>query len=136
MPNGSEKIYQGFTFLDHQDQTDIYIYIYLYIFKQVSLKTMEHCSLFLISFFQVSLLLFLCRNLDGKYFLPKSFQRYGTIPLPFRSQHRKKLRRLEKIKLKIVNKQCSIIFNIVSKVGDHSRGYPEGSLFDSYYTKV
>ena len=24
----------------------------------------------------------------------------------------------------------------VSKVGDHSRGWPEGSLFDSYYTKV
>ena len=23
-----------------------------------------------------------------------------------------------------------------SKVGDHSRGWPEGSLFDSYYTKV
>ena len=25
--------------------------------------------------------------------------------------------------------------NIVSKVGEHSRGWPEGSLFDSYYTK-
>ena len=25
---------------------------------------------------------------------------------------------------------------IVSKVSDHSRGWPEGSLFDSYYTKV
>ena len=24
----------------------------------------------------------------------------------------------------------------VSKVGDHSRGWPESSLFDSYYTKV
>ena len=24
----------------------------------------------------------------------------------------------------------------VSKVGDHSRGYPGGSLFDSYYTKM
>ena len=23
-----------------------------------------------------------------------------------------------------------------SKVGDHSRGWPEGSLFNSYYTKV
>ena len=23
-----------------------------------------------------------------------------------------------------------------SKVGDHSRGWPEGSLFDSYYTMV
>ena len=23
-----------------------------------------------------------------------------------------------------------------SKVSDHSRGWPEGSLFDSYYTKV
>ena len=26
--------------------------------------------------------------------------------------------------------------NKVSKVSDHSRGWPEGSLFDSYYTKV
>ena len=24
----------------------------------------------------------------------------------------------------------------ISKVGDHSRGWPESSLFDSYYTKV
>ena len=30
-----------------------------------------------------------------------------------------------------------IMYNIVhSKVGDHSRGWPEGSLFDSYYTNV
>ena len=34
----------------------IYIYIYIYTFKQVLLKTMEHCLLF----FQVSLLFFLC----------------------------------------------------------------------------
>ena len=26
--------------------------------------------------------------------------------------------------------------SVKSKVGDHSRGWPEGSLFDSYYTKV
>ena len=26
--------------------------------------------------------------------------------------------------------------NKVSKVGDRSRGWPEGSLFDSYYTEV
>ena len=26
--------------------------------------------------------------------------------------------------------------HIVSNVGDHSRGRPEGSLFNSYYTKV
>ena len=26
------------------------------------------------------------------------------------------------------------IVSKVSKVGDHSRGWPEGSLFDSYYT--
>ena len=26
--------------------------------------------------------------------------------------------------------------NKVSKVGDHCRGWPKGSLFDSYYTKV
>ena len=25
---------------------------------------------------------------------------------------------------------------LISKVSDHSRGWPEGSLFDSYYTKV
>ena len=24
----------------------------------------------------------------------------------------------------------------ISKVSNHSRGWPEGSLFDSYYTKV
>ena len=25
---------------------------------------------------------------------------------------------------------------VVSKIGDHSRGRPEGSLFDSYYIEV
>ena len=38
------------------------------------------------------------------------------------------------------NSDFSIVFIIcnskVSKVSDHSRGWPEGSLFDSYYTKV
>ena len=29
-----------------------------------------------------------------------------------------------------------IYIYVVSKVSDHSRGWPEGSLFDSYYTKV
>ena len=28
------------------------------------------------------------------------------------------------------------IETVKSKVSDHSRGWPEGSLFDSYYTKV
>ena len=32
--------------------------------------------------------------------------------------------------------QMYIYIYIYSKVGDHSRGWPEGSLFDSYYTKV
>ena len=34
MPNDSEEIFQGFTFLDHEDKTDplgIYIYIYIYV---------------------------------------------------------------------------------------------------------
>ena len=71
-------------------QNYIYIYIYIYIdrerekkcvylgskllFKQVLLKTMEHCLLFLI------LLFFYCRDLDGKgivlYLLPKRFWPY------------------------------------------------------------
>ena len=51
--------------------------------------------------------------------------------------------------LKIVNKIFFFIFegglkflsrgvlhNIVSKVGDRHRGWPEGLLFDSYYTKI
>ena len=29
---------------------------------------------------------------------------------------------------------CIYIYIYISKVGDHSRGGPEGSLFDSYYT--
>ena len=40
--------------------------IYICIFKQVLSKTIERCMfIFLILFFQVSLLYFLCRNLDG-----------------------------------------------------------------------
>ena len=31
---------------------------------------------------------------------------------------------------------CVCVCEYISKVGDHSRGWPEGSLFDSYYTKV
>ena len=63
------------------------------LFKQILLKTMEHCLLFLILFFQVSLLFFLCQDLDGKgivpYLLPKHFWRYGIIPLSSRSWHKK-----------------------------------------------
>ena len=29
-----------------------------------------------------------------------------------------------------------LVDTIVSKVGDRSRGWPEGSLFDSYYTRL
>ena len=50
------------------------------LFKQVLLKTMEHCLLFLILFFQDSLLFFSCWDLDGKgivpYLLHKHFQPY------------------------------------------------------------
>ena len=50
------------------------------LFKQVLLKTMERSLLFLILFFQVSLIFFLCWDLDGKrivsYLLPKRFQPY------------------------------------------------------------
>ena len=37
----------------------------------------------------------------------------------------------------VIKMLISIVNNIgKSKVGDHSRGWPEGSLFDTYYTKV
>ena len=37
-----------------------------------------------------------------------------------------------------MKKKCikTNIRSLKSKAGDHSRGWPEGSLFDSYYTKV
>ena len=35
-----------------------------------------------------------------------------------------------------VQKSCLQEWCKLSKVSDHSRGWPEGSLFDSYYTKV
>ena len=61
----------------------IYIYfffIYIYIFKQVLLKMMEHCLLFLIVIFKVSLSFFLCRDPGGEgivpNLLPKRFQPY------------------------------------------------------------
>ena len=37
--------------------------------------------------------------------------------------------------LKIVSHPSGWV-DIVSKVGDHSRGWPEGSLFNSYYTEM
>ena len=65
----------------------LYIYILKSVFvgskiffKQVLLKTMEHCLLYLILFSQVSLLVFLYQE-------------------------------IEKIKSKMINKQCSIVFN-------------------------
>ena len=46
-------------------------------FKEVLLKMMKHFLLFLILFFQVSLLSFFCQDQGGKgivpYLLPKSF---------------------------------------------------------------
>ena len=34
-------------------------------------------------------------------------------------------------------RRTSRLFQLeVTKIGDRSRGWPEGSLFDSYYTKV
>ena len=34
------------------------------LFKQILLKTMEHCFIFLILFFEESVLFFLCRDLE------------------------------------------------------------------------
>ena len=52
--------------------------VYMCVFKQIFLKMKEHCLLFLILFFQDSLLYFYCRNLDNKeivpYLLPKRFR--------------------------------------------------------------
>ena len=36
----------------------------------------------------------------------------------------------------VVTDKIQSIDQIVSKVGDLSLGWPEGSLFDSYYTKI
>ena len=76
--------------LDYGRQLYLYIYIYIYILKSVYLgckllrrvlfKTMEHYLSFLNVIFQVSLLFFLCRDVDGKgiflYLLPKRFRPY------------------------------------------------------------
>ena len=62
-----------------EDKRNSFYYIYIYIVKQILLKTMEHCLLFLILFFQV-LLFFLCSDLGGKeivsYLQPKCFRPY------------------------------------------------------------
>ena len=43
-------------------------------------------------------------------------------------------------KLRLLNLDNSItnivLFLLLSKVGDHSRGWTEGSIFNSYYTEV
>ena len=50
------------------------------LLKQVYLKKIEHCLLFSILFFQVSLLFFLSQDLNGKgvvsYLLAKHFRPY------------------------------------------------------------
>ena len=90
-----------------------YIYIYIYILmsaylgsqlllRQVLLKTMKHCLLFLIQIFQI-LLFFLCRDqtVNLNYSTPEDDQksgrkclcrRYGTIPLPPGSQQKKNIK--------------------------------------------
>ena len=45
------------------------------------------------------------------YALKRLGRRYGTIPLPWRSRHKKNNKETWKIKLKIISKQCSIVFN-------------------------
>ena len=35
-----------------------------------------------------------------------------------------------------INNKISFLGVLISKVGNHSRGRPKGSLFNSYYTKV
>ena len=45
-----------------------------------------------------------------------------------------KLKNYLQIKIKWSYLQTICLY--ISKVSDHSRGWPEGSLFDSYYTKV
>ena len=88
-------------------------YIYIYIFKQVLLKTMEHCLIFLILFFQDSLLFFKCRDMakeSSHIFNPRAFNhtfgRHQGYP-----DTRKITRSFEKMKLKMINEQCSIVFN-------------------------
>ena len=83
---------------------------------------------------------------DHKYGQKCLGRRYGTTPLSPGSWHKKNNKTW---KITIENyKQCSIVFNktcvcvcvcvyiYISKVADHSRGWPEGSFFNSYYTKV
>ena len=47
---------------------------------------------------------------DNKYDRKSLGRRYGTIPLPFKSRHKKNNKESWKNRIKI-NKQCSIVFN-------------------------
>ena len=123
--------------LSSQRDIHIYINIYIYIlksvylgskllFKQVLSKKMEHYLLFLILFFQVSLLFFLCWDLSGKRIRNdknSNYQLKTILPLMttksmvksawagnmgqflyhLDSNTRKLTRRLVKMKLKIIN---------------------------------
>ena len=48
---------------------------------------------------------------NQKYVRKHLGRKYGTIPLPSRSRQEKITMKLEKIKLKMINKQCSIVFD-------------------------
>ena len=78
---------------------------------------------------------------------------YGQYLNQFPPNTIKVIREFERIQKRICRHEMSIMFNeicineemlpkytyiyiYITKVGDHSRGGPEGSLFDSYYTKV
>ena len=50
-----------------------------------------------------------------------------TLPVVAADSHKRDLGNFEKSQVVSVK---------VNKVGDVGRGWPEGSLFDSYYTKV
>ena len=92
-----------YLFKDNIIHTYIHIYVYIYVFiyiyiytwiyllkseylgsklllRQVLLKMMEHCFLFLIVIFHISFLFFLCWDPGGKgivpYLLPDCFQSY------------------------------------------------------------
>ena len=74
---------------------------------------MENYLLLLIVIFQVFLLFFLGQDPGGNETNTRTLmttRRYGAIPLPPGSRH-KKITRLEKLQLKMINKQCSIVLN-------------------------
>ena len=100
-------------------RTDIYIYIYIYIYTHTHthIHTHTHTHTYIYIYIYIYIYVDICTLTHLKKQTDKLTDKHHSHSYTHACSP-------------------SCIYVSKSKVSDHSRGWPEGSLFDSYYTKV